>query len=150
MPKEKVAFDIEAIKRRLPHRYPFLLVDRILESTISKAVGMKNVTINEPFFQGHFPGESIMPGALVAEAMAQTSAFIGGPEPTDAVDTSPRRVFLSGINVKFKRPVIPGDTLRIEVEMLKSLGALVRCKGVCTVNGEIVAQGELTLAEVPE
>lgn len=150
MPKTKILYDIEAIKRRLPHRYPFLLVDRILESSETKAVGIKNVTFNEPFFQGHFPGESIMPGALVAEAMAQTCAFIGGPESPSIPDASLRRVFLSGIQMQFKRPVVPGDTLRIEVEVVKAMGNIVRCRGTCKVDGEVVARGEFNLAEAPE
>lgn len=150
MPKTKMLYDIEAIKRRLPHRYPFLLVDRILESSETKAVGIKNVTFNEPFFQGHFPGESIMPGALVAEAMAQTCAFIGGGVSPPDSDAPPRRVFLSGIQMQFKRPVVPGDTLRIEVEVVKVMGSLVRCRGIGKVDGEVVARGEFTLAEAQE
>jgi len=150
MPKTKILYDIEAIKRRLPHRYPFLLVDRILESSETKAVGIKNVTFNEPFFQGHFPGESIMPGALVAEAMAQVCAFIGGPESPSAPDAPPRRVFLLGIQMQFKRPVVPGDTLRIEVEVVKAMRGLVRCRGTGKVDGEVVARGEFNLAVAPE
>lgn len=148
MSKVNILYDIEAIKRRLPHRYPFLLVDRILESSETKAVGIKNITFNEPFFQGHFPSESIMPGVLVAEAMAQTCAFIGGPESPP--DTPPRRVFLSGVQIQFKRPLVPGDTLRIEVEVVKSMGTLVRCRGIGKVDGEVVALGEFNLAEAPE
>lgn len=152
MSRTKTLYDIEAIKRRLPHRYPFLLVDRILASTPTSAVGIKNVSVNEPFFQGHFPGESIMPGVLLAEAMAQTTAFIGGPEAavTPAADAPPRRVFLSGVNIQLKRPVVPGDTLRIEVEVIKVLGDLVRCRGTCSVDNEIVARGEITLAQAPQ
>lgn len=150
MTKTKILYDIEAIKRRLPHRYPFLLIDRILESNETKAVGIKNVTFNEPFFQGHFPGESIMPGALVAEAMAQACAFIGGPESPPAPDAVPRRVFLSGMQMQFKRPVVPGDTLRIEVEVVKVMGALVRCRGIGKVDGEVVVRGEFNLVEATD
>lgn len=150
MPNPNVLYDIEAIKRRLPHRYPFLLVDRILESSETKAVGIKNITFNEPYFQGHFPGESIMPGALVAEAMAQTCAFIGGPEQPPIIDAPPRRVFLSGMQMQFKRPLVPGDTLRIEVEVVKAMGKLVRCRGTGKVEGRVVALGEFNLAEAPE
>jgi 3-hydroxyacyl-[acyl-carrier-protein] dehydratase len=142
-------FDIEAIKQRLPHRFPFLLVDRIAESSETKAVGIKNVSVNEPFFQGHFPGESIMPGALIAEAMAQTCAFIGGPGGAPDPDAPPKRVFLSSLQTQFKRPVVPGDALRMEVEVIKQLGALVRCRGIAKVDGEPVAVGEFTLAEAP-
>jgi len=147
--KSKIIYDIEAIKCRLPHRYPFLLVDRILESSETKAVGIKNVTYNEPFFQGHFPGESIMPGMLVAEAMAQTCAFIGGSDVRPAPENPPRRVFLSAIQMQFKYPVRPGDTLRMEVEIIKVLGSLVRCRGTGKVDGKIVAYGEFSLAEAP-
>ena len=144
--KSKVIFDIEAIKCRLPHRYPFLLVDRILESSENKAIGIKNVTYNEPFFQGHFPGESIMPGMLVAEAMAQTCAFIGGTNDRNMSDSPPRRVFLSSIQMQFKHPVRPGDTLLMEVEIIKILGNQMRCRGISKVNGKIVAYGEFSIS----
>uniref|UniRef100_A0A451AZD3 3-hydroxyacyl-[acyl-carrier-protein] dehydratase FabZ n=1 Tax=Candidatus Kentrum sp. UNK TaxID=2126344 RepID=A0A451AZD3_9GAMM len=150
MTKRKVIFDIEAIKRRLPHRYPFPLVDRIIESTETTAVGLKNVTVNEPYFSGHFPGESIMPGTLIAESMAQTAAFIGGPPSDKNVNGTPRRVFLSGLQMQFKRPVVPGDTLHITVEVIKVMGTMARCRGSCRVDGEIVARGEFNLAQVPE
>uniref|UniRef100_A0A450VQN1 3-hydroxyacyl-[acyl-carrier-protein] dehydratase FabZ n=1 Tax=Candidatus Kentrum sp. FM TaxID=2126340 RepID=A0A450VQN1_9GAMM len=150
MIKRKAIFDIEEIKRRLPHRYPFLLVDRILESTETKVVGIKNVTINEPYFDGHFPGESIMPGTLIAESMAQTAAFIGGPSSDEENDEPPRRVFLSGLQLQFKQPVVPGDILHITVEVIRTMGAMARCRGTCRVEGELVARGEFSLARVPE
>jgi 3-hydroxyacyl-[acyl-carrier-protein] dehydratase len=152
MPKAKYALDVEAIKRRLPHRYPFLLVDRILESNDRYAIGLKNVSVNEPFFQGHFPGVAIMPGALVAEAMAQTAAFIDPGEHAEPAvpPAGGRRMFLSGMQMQFKRPVVPGDALWIKVEMVKALGPMVRCRGECRVDGELVARGDISLAEVPE
>jgi len=150
MAKKKPVYDIEAIKRRLPHRYPFLMVDRILESTETTAVGIKQVTVNEPFFQGHFPGESIMPGMLITEALAQTAAFIGGPEDPAASEAPPRRVFLSAVQMQFKAPVVPGDTLHMTVELMKVMGPMLRLRGTCRVDGEIVARGELSLAEAPD
>jgi len=134
--------DIERIMEVLPHRYPLLLVDRILELTPRKrVVGIKNVTINEPFFQGHFPGHPIMPGVLIIEAMAQ----VGGMLLMDELKEPPAKViyFMALDNVKFRKPVVPGDQLRSEVEILQLRGRNCRLKGVAYVDGQVVAEAEM-------
>jgi 3-hydroxyacyl-[acyl-carrier-protein] dehydratase len=140
--------EIKEIMQILPHRYPFLMVDKILEVEPGKrAVGMKNVTINEPFFQGHYPGNPIMPGAMMAEAMAQ----VGGVMMM--ADKQGERIvpFLAGIEkLRFKRPVVPGDTLLIEVEMIGGRGNMGKVKGNAKVDGKIVAIGEMSFALIPE
>jgi UDP-3-O-[3-hydroxymyristoyl] N-acetylglucosamine deacetylase/3-hydroxyacyl-[acyl-carrier-protein] dehydratase len=134
-------FDIGRIQDVLPHRYPFLLVDRIIEiEGKRRIVGIKNVTINEPFFQGHFPGHPIMPGVLIIEAMAQ----VGGMLVLGTEDISDKVVyFMSLDNVKFRRPVLPGDQLRCEVEMLQFKSKTCRMKGVAYVDGQVVAEAEM-------
>ena len=137
-----VAMDIGRILDVIPHRYPFLLVDRILEVEGTKRiVGIKNVTINEPFFQGHFPGHPIMPGVLIIEAMAQ----VGGMLLLGTIEDPDQKVvyFMSLDNVKFRRPVLPGDQLRCELEMLQNRGRTCRMKGVAYVDGNIVAEAEM-------
>ena len=133
--------DIGRIQDVLPHRYPFLLVDRIVEiEGKTRIVGIKNVTINEPFFQGHFPGHPIMPGVLIIEAMAQ----VGGMLVLGTEDISDKVVyFMSLDNVKFRRPVLPGDQLRCEVEMIQFRGKTCRMKGVALVDGQVVAEAEM-------
>ena len=134
--------DIARIMERLPHRYPFLLVDRIIEvEGTTRVVGLKNVTINEPFFQGHFPGHPIMPGVLIVEAMAQT----GGVLLLDGIENPQDKVvyFMSLDGVKFRRPVVPGDQLRMEVEVLQNRGRTVRLKGTALVEGAVVAEAEM-------
>jgi beta-hydroxyacyl-ACP dehydratase FabZ len=134
--------DIERILSVLPHRYPFLLVDRILEVTgTSRIVGMKNVTINEPFFQGHFPGHPIMPGVLIVEAMAQ----VGGCLMMGTMERPETKVvyFMALDRVRFRRPVRPGDQLRMEVEVLQVRGPTCRLKGVATVEGQVAAEAEM-------
>jgi UDP-3-O-[3-hydroxymyristoyl] N-acetylglucosamine deacetylase / 3-hydroxyacyl-[acyl-carrier-protein] dehydratase len=134
--------EIEEIMKILPHRYPFLLVDRILELEPQKrAVGLKNVTINEPFFQGHFPGHPIMPGVLIVEAMAQVGGMLlmgtlGDPE-TKVV------YFMSLDNIKFRKPVRPGDQLRFEVDMVQVRGNVCRIKGIAKVDGVVVCEAEM-------
>jgi UDP-3-O-[3-hydroxymyristoyl] N-acetylglucosamine deacetylase/3-hydroxyacyl-[acyl-carrier-protein] dehydratase len=133
---------IEEIMRVLPHRYPFLLVDKIVEIEEKKrVVGIKNVTINEPFFQGHFPGHPVMPGVLIIESMAQ----VGGVLLMGAVDDPESRVvyIMSLDKVKFRRPVRPGDQLRSEVTMLQIRGQVCRVKCVATVDGEVVCEAEV-------
>jgi UDP-3-O-[3-hydroxymyristoyl] N-acetylglucosamine deacetylase / 3-hydroxyacyl-[acyl-carrier-protein] dehydratase len=140
--KEKAMYTIEDIMKVLPHRYPFLLVDRILEIEEKKRiVGLKNVTINEPFFQGHFPGHPIMPGVLIIEAMAQVGGMllmgsIGDPE-------SKVVYFMSLDNVKFRRPVKPGDQIRFELEIVQIRGAVCKMRGVGLVEGEVVAEADM-------
>ena len=150
-------YDIEAIKRRLPHRYPLLMVDHIEESGPRHAVGIKNVTANEPCFQGHFPERSIMPGSLIAEALMQTSAFMGrpdGPQREDGATVqaaeggADRRFFCAGMNLKFRKPVVPGDRLRLDVRFIRTLGDMVRVKATAQTAAGIVASGDLNLAVI--
>jgi UDP-3-O-[3-hydroxymyristoyl] N-acetylglucosamine deacetylase / 3-hydroxyacyl-[acyl-carrier-protein] dehydratase len=142
--RQRVAkgFTIDEIMKVLPHRYPFLLVDRIVEVEEKRIVGIKNVTINEPFFQGHFPGHPIMPGVLIVEAMAQTGGMllmemVGEPYDRKVV------YFMSLDNVKFRRPVLPGDQLRLELEMVQMRGAVCKMHGVARVDGEVVAEADM-------
>lgn len=140
--RETSVLGIEEIMKVLPHRYPFLLVDRILEIDPGKrVVGVKNVTINEPFFQGHFPGHPIMPGVLIIEAMAQ----VGGMLLLGAVDEPQNKVvyFTSLDGVRWRRPVKPGDQLRFELDILQVRGLLCKMKGVAKVDGETVAEAEM-------
>ncbi len=135
-------FKIEKILRMLPHRYPFLLVDRVLELDRGKSiVAVKNVTVNEPFFQGHFPDLKVMPGVLVVEAMAQAGGVLlynSIPDPEDKL------VFLSKIdNVKFRKPVVPGDQIRMEVEIVKLKSRVCHIKAKAIVDGEIVTEGDI-------
>jgi UDP-3-O-[3-hydroxymyristoyl] N-acetylglucosamine deacetylase/3-hydroxyacyl-[acyl-carrier-protein] dehydratase len=134
--------DIDAIQRMIPHRYPFLMIDRVVEVTAeTSAVGIKNVTVNEPFFQGHFPGHPIMPGVLIVEAMAQ----VGGMLLLGAVEDPQSKVvyFMSIDGVKFRRPVVPGDQLRFELEMIQFRGKTCRMRGVGYVDGRPVAEAEM-------
>ncbi len=140
--KENTVIGIEEIMKILPHRYPFLLVDRILEIEQGKRiVGLKNVTINEPFFQGHFPGHPIMPGVLIIEAMAQ----VGGMLLMGSFDDPETKVvyFMSLDNVKWRRPVKPGDQLRFELEVVQIRGRICKMNGVAKVDGELVAEAQM-------
>jgi UDP-3-O-[3-hydroxymyristoyl] N-acetylglucosamine deacetylase/3-hydroxyacyl-[acyl-carrier-protein] dehydratase len=138
------AMDIGRIMDVLPHRYPFLLVDRILEiEGDRRIVGVKNVTINEPFFQGHFPGHPIMPGVLIIEAMAQVGGMLLLSH-FEGQDVENKVVyFMSLDNVKFRRPVLPGDQIRFELEMLAFRGRTCRMKGQGFVDGQVVAEAEM-------
>ena len=141
--RETQVIGIEEIMQVLAHRYPFLLVDRIIEMDPPKrVVGLKNVTINEPFFQGHFPGHPIMPGVLIVEAMAQ----VGGMLLMGAVPDPANKVvyFTSLNNVKWRKPVKPGDQLRMELEMLQVRGMMCRMQGVAKVDGEVVCEAEMS------
>jgi UDP-3-O-[3-hydroxymyristoyl] N-acetylglucosamine deacetylase/3-hydroxyacyl-[acyl-carrier-protein] dehydratase len=142
MAKETNVLEIEDIMKVLPHRYPFLLVDRITELEPGKrVVGIKNVTINEPFFQGHFPGHPIMPGVLVIEAMAQVGGMLllgAVPEPESKVV-----YFTSLNNVKWRRPVRPGDQIRFELELLQVRGMMCKMSGVAKVDGQLVCEAEM-------
>jgi beta-hydroxyacyl-ACP dehydratase FabZ len=134
--------DINEIMKHLPHRYPFLLVDRILEIGETRIVGMKNVTVNEPFFQGHFPGHPIMPGVLIIEAMAQ----VGGIFAFKSMNATPETkvVYFMGIDsARFRKPVLPGDQVRFELELLKRRGAIWSFKGNAFVGENLVAEAEL-------
>jgi UDP-3-O-[3-hydroxymyristoyl] N-acetylglucosamine deacetylase/3-hydroxyacyl-[acyl-carrier-protein] dehydratase len=133
--------DTEGVMRILPHRYPFLMVDRIAKIEGNCIVGVKGVTINEPFFQGHFPGHPIMPGVLQLEAIAQVAGILMLRQAENAGQIA---YFMSAEDVKWRKPVHPGDTLVIEVEMTKMRGKLGKAKGVCKVQGEIVSEAEVT------
>lgn len=143
-----MTFDIQAILGLLPHRYPFLLIDRIVEFEPAKRlVAIKNVTINEPFFQGHFPGYPIMPGVLVIEAMAQAGAVIMMAE---IQDRDKKLVVFTGIErAKFRRPITPGDQLRIEVNVLSMRTRVGRIEGKAYVDGKLACEATLTCQVVP-
>jgi UDP-3-O-[3-hydroxymyristoyl] N-acetylglucosamine deacetylase / 3-hydroxyacyl-[acyl-carrier-protein] dehydratase len=132
----------EDIIKALPHRYPFLLVDRILEHEHGvRIVGLKNVTINEPFFQGHFPGHPVMPGVLIVESMAQVGGLM---MLADAAEADQLIMYFTSLdNVKFRRPVKPGDQLRIEVDMVQRRGRMCKIHGVARVDGEIVCEADM-------
>ncbi len=138
--------NIEEIKKILPHRYPFLLVDKILELEEGKrAVGIKNVSFNEEFFQGHFPGKAEMPGVLIVEAMAQ----VGACAILSAEGNLGKIALFAGIDkMRFKRQVLPGDQLQLEVELSKVKGNIGKGRAKATVDGEIAAEGELMFAIV--
>lgn len=135
---------VEDIQKIIPHRYPFLLVDRILEIVPGeKAVGLKNVTVNEPFFQGHFPGEALMPGVLIAEALAQ----VGAVALLSRAEFRGKLALFRGIDkFRFRGMVVPGDTLHLEVVLTGLKGVVGRGKGKAFVEGKVVAAGELIFA----
>jgi 3-hydroxyacyl-[acyl-carrier-protein] dehydratase len=136
---EALTMDIQEVMRRLPHRYPFLLVDRILEHTKERVVGIKNVTINEPFFAGHFPGHPIMPGVLIIEAMAQTAGVLVvkslGPEFLGKLV-----YFMTIEEARFRKPVVPGDQLRIHCRKERARGMVWRFRGEAKVDGVVHAE----------
>ena len=136
--------DIERIKEIIPHRNPFLLVDRILEINEGKrAVGIKNVTINEPYFLGHFPDYPVMPGVLIVEALAQ----VGGVAMSNVESNNHKIGLLTGIdNCRFKRQVKPGDQLLLEFEVIRIKGQIVKGKGVAMVDNELVCESEIMFA----
>ena len=138
-----MTIDVCEIRATLPHRYPFLLVDRIQQFEAGRRIsGIKNVTINEPFFQGHFPERPIMPGVLILEALAQ----VGGVLAFKSLPpTSRPAVYLTGVDrAKFRKPVVPGDQLRFEVEVLKQRPPFWKMQGKAFVDGELVCEAEIT------
>ena len=144
LPNGESVLDINEVLKILPHRYPMLMVDRIVDClSESKCTGVKNVTINEPYFPGHFPGHPIMPGVLQLEAMAQVSSvlMLRKPENTGKIG-----YFMSADNVKWRRPVLPGDTLFIETEIVRMRGSIGQTRCRCLVNGDIVSEAELKFA----
>src|ERR1700758_347127 len=133
--------DVNEIRRILPHRYPMLLVDRIVEFEAERIVGIKNVTVNEPFFIGHFPDYPVMPGVLIVEAMAQTAGVL---VLKSVEDRASKLVLLVSIEyAKFRRPVLPGDQLRMELQMLKRKASVAKMSGKATVDGVLVAEAEV-------
>ncbi|MBI2680150.1 MAG: 3-hydroxyacyl-ACP dehydratase FabZ [Candidatus Solibacter usitatus] len=135
------SLDVNEIRRILPHRYPMLMVDRIVEMDAQHIVGIKNVTANEPFFAGHFPNFPVMPGVLIAEAMAQTAGVLVLSSIPDRED---KLVLLVSIEfAKFRKPVVPGDQLRIEMQLLKRKATVAKMSGKATVDGVIVAEAEM-------
>jgi beta-hydroxyacyl-ACP dehydratase FabZ len=145
--EQKAVYSITEIMKFLPHRYPFLLVDRILELEPDKRiVGLKNVTINEQFFQGHFPGAPVMPGVLILEAMAQVGGVL---VYRDMPDRETKLIYFTGVeNAKFRRPVVPGDQLRIEMEVVNRRSNFGKLQGRATVDGKLVADAVVLFAIV--
>jgi 3-hydroxyacyl-[acyl-carrier-protein] dehydratase len=133
--------DVPAIERLLPHRYPFLMIDRVVELDDDHVVALKNVSANEPYFVGHFPGHPIMPGVLIVEAMAQAGGILAMRNLGDAARD--KLVFFMGIDkVKFRKPVTPGDQLRLTVTPLRKGGAIWKLRGEAHVDGQLVTEGE--------
>ncbi|AGC46464.1 3-hydroxyacyl-ACP dehydratase [Myxococcus stipitatus DSM 14675] len=134
--------DIREIQNLLPHRYPFLLIDRVVEIVPGqKITAFKNVTINEPFFNGHFPGHPVMPGVLILEALAQASAILA--YKSENMDPSQKVTYLMGVDgARFRKPVVPGDRVQLLIEVLRHKGAVWKTKGTATVDGVKVAEGE--------
>lgn len=134
--------DIVEIQQLLPHRYPFLLVDRVVEIVPGqKLVAYKNVTMNEDFFNGHFPGHPVMPGVLILEALAQATAILA--YKTENMDPKNMVTYLMGVDgARFRKPVVPGDRLQLNIEVIRHKGAIWKTKGTATVEGVKVAEGE--------
>ncbi|MBD3663118.1 3-hydroxyacyl-ACP dehydratase FabZ [Sulfitobacter aestuariivivens] len=153
MSEEIRSADIQLIQRILPHRYPFLLVDKVEEITgTQSAVGYKNVTMNEPHFQGHFPGTPIMPGVTIVEAMAQTAGVMIGTA-LDMADKEMLIYFMSIDNCKFRRKVVPGDVLRMDMKTLRGKpgGKIWKFSGVATVEGDMAAEAEfMAMLDLPK
>ena len=137
--------DIEEIRKVLPHRYPFLLVDKIIERKENRIVGVKNVTGNEHFFQGHFPEHPVMPGVLIIEAMAQTAGALVLSQPGHKGEMA----YFMGIDkAKFRKPVVPGDQLILEIDVLRMKTRICQVKGIAKVDGAVVAEAELLFSIV--
>jgi beta-hydroxyacyl-ACP dehydratase FabZ len=139
----QTVLDITQIQAILPHRYPFLLVDRVIEYEPGKrVVGLKNVTLNEPFFEGHFPGAPVMPGVLIVEAMAQTAGVL---MLASLPDRDQKLVFFTGIDsARFRKPVVPGDQLRLELTVLRLRQKYIKLRGKAFVDGALVAEAEIS------
>lgn len=140
--------DIHQILQHLPHRYPFLLVDRVLEIVKGERImALKNVTINEPFFPGHYPHHPVMPGVLVIEALAQSAAILSFQSLGDKPDSKSVYYFLGIDNARFKRPVVPGDQLILEVAITANRRGIWKFSGTAKVDGKIAAEAQLMCAE---
>jgi len=138
------SMNIHAVLKHLPHRYPFLLIDRVLSCEPGKQiVALKNVTINEPFFEGHFPRYPVMPGVMIVEALAQASALLSFKTMEAQVDEESVYYFVGIDKARFKKPVTPGDALRLEVSLRRYLRGIWKFWGVATVEGVLVAEAEL-------
>src|SRR6202140_1427403 len=141
MPASTTSLDIQAIRDILPHRFPMLLVDRIEELEAERVVGIKNVTVNEPFFVGHFPDFPVMPGVLIIEAMAQVAGVL---VLSQIPDRKSKLVLLASVDgAKFRKPVRPGDQLRMEMKILRSRASMAKVSGTATVDGAVVAEAEM-------
>lgn len=136
----KTNMDINKIKTYLPHRYPFLLVDKIIDIEEKKITGIKNVTVNEPFFEGHFPGHPVMPGVLIIEALAQTCGVLALKREENRGKLA---YFISINNAKFRKPVFPGDTLTLEIVVTKHKPKIVQAHGVAKVGESVVCEADL-------
>lgn len=147
MKHEVTTMDIKQVMKYLPHRYPFLLVDRVLDMVIGDHItAIKNVTINEDFFNGHFPHEPVMPGVLIIEAMAQAAAILAFKTHGQAPDEHSVLYFAGIDNARFKRPVVPGDQLRFEMKLVRNMRGIWKFSGVAKVGHELAAEADLMCA----
>lgn len=147
--EHRTSVDLLEIKRMIPHRYPFLLIDKVRDMVVSEsAVGVKNVTANEPHFEGHFPEKPVMPGVMIVEAMAQTAAVLV-VETLELIDKNMLVYFMSIDGCKFRKPVVPGDQLELRVTVLKNRGKVWRFAGKGMVDGALVTEAEFTAMIMP-
>ena len=145
--EEEVVLNVQQIMGYLPHRYPFLLVDKVTEFVDDqKIVGFKNVTVNEPFFQGHFPGRPVMPGVMIIEALAQVGAIFATKTP-NGLQPGKTIFFVGAEGVKFRKMVVPGDVLRLEMTLVRKRRPVWIMQGQATVNGKMVAEALISAAE---
>jgi len=146
-----ISLDLDMIQRMIPHRYPFLFIDKVRELRVGKsAVGIKNVTINEPQFQGHFPAKPIMPGVMIVEAMAQTAAVLIS-QTLNLIDREPLVYFMTMDKFRFRSMVVPGDVLELHVEVLRGHGRIWKLWGEGKVGGKIASEGEFSaMIEIPK
>ncbi len=149
-PQELVSVDLETIQRMIPHRYPFLFIDKVRDLRVGKsAVGIKNVTINEPHFQGHFPNKPIMPGVMIVEAMAQTAAVLIS-QTLNLIDRDPLVYFMTMDKFRFRRMVVPGDQLELHVTVIRGRGRIWKLWGEGMVDGQTASEGEFSaMIDVP-
>ena len=141
--QDGAVLNVDQIMKVLPHRYPFLMVDRVTRIDGNQITAEKNVTINEPYFQGHFPGHPIMPGVLQLEAMAQVAGILTLKQAGNAGKIA---YFMSAEKVKWRKPVKPGDVLQIDIELLKARSKVAKARGVCTVGGDVVSEADITFS----